>query len=90
MTFLEWVSSRYGAEAAEKPNMRQLEAWEGGRESVRDEIEPLRSLAEELARTLHKAFIEDNWVGVPEVMSKARALGLLPATAAEKANGSTL
>jgi hypothetical protein len=73
MTFTEWVQQRYGSVASEVPTMRQLEAWDAGRR----EMQPIQALATELARLLQKASSHGDWVGVPEALAEARALGLL-------------
>ena len=57
--------------------MRELEAWDTGRREFQSELEPVLSVAHELAAALQRAFSEGNWVGVPEVLSEARELGLL-------------
>jgi hypothetical protein len=77
MTFTEWVEQRYGSAASGVPNMRQLEAWEAGRQDLKTEIQPIRVLATELALVLQKAFSGDDWIGVPEALAEARARGLL-------------
>ena len=78
MTFIEWVDQRYGAAAAQVPKMQQLEAWDAGRQDLRLELEPLATLATDIAQVLENAFANDNWSGVPETLARARALGALP------------
>jgi hypothetical protein len=77
MTFTQWVKQRYGSAASEVPNMRQLEAWDAGRQDLKAETLPIQTLATELARVLQKAFSGDDWIGVPEALAEARARGLL-------------
>jgi hypothetical protein len=77
VTFTEWLALRRRSSTTDIGGMRQLEAWEAGRRELQSDLEPVLFLAKELAGALQRASAEGNWVGVPEVLSEARRLGLI-------------